>query len=93
MLAYATVPLDAFLMTRGEPARFPSSAHGERWFCDRRGTQIAYCGKELPSEVDVNLGSLDRPEEAPTRCHIFEDSRIEWLRIEDELPRYAGSGD
>ena len=89
VLAFATIPFDNFVLMQGNPKRYASSEHGERWFCARCGTQIAYCEQNNPANVDINLGSLDNPESAPPQCHIYESSRIRWFQIDDDLPRYA----
>ena len=91
VLAFASVPFDSFQMTHGQPARYASSTKGERWFCARCGTQIAYCDKHNPVSVDINTGSLDHPESVPPKQHIFTSSRIEWFETNDDLPRYPES--
>lgn len=91
VLAFASVPYSDFRIIKGQQARHSSSAHGERWFCNRCGTQIAYCERNQPVEVDINVGSLDNPESAPPRYHIFHGSRIDWFNIDDDLPRYRES--
>lgn len=91
VLAFASVPFNSFVFRKGQPARYSSSANGERWFCALCGTQIAYCDKVNPSSVDINVGSLDHPESVPPQHHIFTSSRIEWFNTDDDLPRYAES--
>lgn len=91
VLAFASVPVGSFNLVNGEPARYPSSNHGERWFCATCGTQIAYCEIDDPDEVDLNVGSLDDPNSVPPQCHIFESSRIVWFNTDDDLPRFAES--
>ena len=91
VLAYATIPIDGFVLRQGDPARYASSKHGERWFCHHCGTQIAYCDKDNPTSVDINVGGLDNPELVSPQCHIFESSRISWFDTADQLPRYAGA--
>lgn len=88
VLVFASVPFDSLTLNKGRPARYASSANGERWFCGQCGTQIAYCDKDNPSTVDINVGSLDHPESAPPRHHIFTASRITWFDTDDDLPRY-----
>ena len=91
VLAFASVPFNRFEIVTGEPARYASSNHGERWFCATCGTQIAYCEIDDPKEVDLNVGSLDDPNRVPPQCHIFESSRIAWFNTDDDLPRFAES--
>jgi hypothetical protein len=42
-----------------------------------------------PQYAEVNVGALDHPELFPPQFHIFDASRIAWLHIDDNLPRYA----
>lgn len=91
VLVFASVPYSSFTINRGQPARYASSAKGERWFCAKCGTQIAYCDQDSPTSVDINVGSLDNPESVPPKSHIFTSSRIKWFDTNDALPRHADS--
>ncbi len=37
--------------------------------------------------VNLDVCSLDKPEEAKPNMHIYEDSRVSWYKIDDGLPR------
>lgn len=91
VLAWTHVPPAAFEMTQGEPKVYRSSSWGERWFCGDCGTQLLYRDSEGPASVDINVGSLDRPEVAKPIRHIFIASRIPWFDTADDLPRHEGA--
>ncbi len=95
MTTWVTVPYEAFRLLQGEPRRYRSSAHGERDFCDTCGTPLTFRHDSYPEEIDITLGSLDRPELFPAERHIWTESRLEWLEVDRELPaeaRESGSG-
>jgi hypothetical protein len=86
VVARATVAIDAFAWTRGEPAGYRSSPKAERFFCPACGTQLAL--HDEPGYLDVTLASLDDPEAVRPSYHIWTASRIAWFETADDLPRY-----
>jgi len=88
VMAFATVPLTAFVVTEGEPARRRSSGFGERWFCPSCGGQLAMRVDHQPETIDLTLASLDAPEPWAPGYHIFSQSRIGWFDTADDLPRH-----
>jgi hypothetical protein len=91
VVAWLTVPGDAFAFTQGQPVAYRSSARAVRHFCGTCGSQLTFREPEDPSELDINLATLDRPEAVPPQYHIHTTSRMPWLDIHDDLPRYPGS--
>jgi hypothetical protein len=89
VLAYAAFPVAAFAYTAGTPARYASSTIGDREFCGRCGTQIAFRRRNDAVTVDVNVGAMDVPARYPPRRHIWCASAIPWLDLGDRLPRSA----
>lgn len=88
VLAFATVPVEAFVISRGSPQRRRSSDFGERWFCRDCGTQIAMHVDHQPDTIDFTIGSLDDPSLVRPGFHIWTESRIDWFDTSDELPRH-----
>ena len=89
VVARLTVANEAFAWTTGAPAVYRSSPNAERFFCPKCGTQLAL--RDEPDYLDVTLASLDTPEAARPRYHIWTASRIGWFDTADDLPRYPGS--
>ena len=87
-LTFAAFRADAFTWTAGEPARYLSSPAVERGFCPRCSSTLATFEEALPDWMQVTLGSLDRPQDLRPVDHIWTDSQLPWLRIEDGLARY-----
>jgi len=77
-MAEADVALDDFAWTRGEPARFESSAQAERYFCRRCGTPLGFRYLE-EARLSVTVGSLDQPERAEPTLQYGIESRLPWI--------------
>jgi len=91
VVAWLTVPADAFSFTQGQPVAYRSSPRAFRHFCPACGSQLTFREPDSPSEIDVNLATLDDPAAVAPQYHIHTTSRMPWLDIHDDLPRYPGS--
>ncbi len=78
----------SFTWTAGEPTRYRSSPEAERGFCARCGSTLTMHEAVLDDRVQVALGSLDQPERVTPDDHVWTESQLGWLRIDDRLPRY-----
>jgi hypothetical protein len=87
VVAWGIWPAGSFAWLSGAPARYASSARGERVFCPVCGTLLAFLEAET---VDVTLASLDEPAAVAPREHIWTASRLPWFELADALPRYEG---
>jgi hypothetical protein len=87
-LVFASFPINEFRYTRGTPAIYHSSEHGNREFCSLCGTQIAFREAEDAETVDANVGSLDDPLMVSPEYHIWCQSRVSWFKTADSLPEY-----
>lgn len=87
VLAWIELEPAQFLITRGTPKAFASSAKATRWFCGDCGTPL-YMTDAQGASVGVTLGSLDTPEAVRPTVHGWESERISWFCIDDGLPRY-----
>ncbi len=45
----------------------------------------------LPDRVQVTLGSLDDPGAVRPDDHVWTESQLAWLRIDDDRPRFRRS--
>jgi hypothetical protein len=66
-------------------------AKGTRWFCPSCGTSLTFVDPGDPMQVDMTLARLDKPAAFPSGCRAWTMSRIPWLEIADQLPRYAST--
>lgn len=88
-LAWFTVTTAAFRYTAGEPRRYASSEEAVREFCGVCGTQLTFAHRDYSGDrIDVTTGSLDAPEAAPPREHIWVRSRLGWMADLHALPEH-----
>jgi hypothetical protein len=88
-VGWFTIARARFRFITGAPARFRSSAEATRTFCNRCGTPLTFEHDARPAEIDLTMCSLDEPEAVPPRDHTYTGSQLGWLKLADELPRYA----
>ena len=89
-VAWFTVAASGFRFSLGTPRRFASSAKVVRSFCSDCGTPLTFESRDHLSEVDVTTCSLDHPELATPRDHIWTAGRLPWIYLVDGLPAYPG---
>jgi hypothetical protein len=83
---WLTVPLASFHWLAGTPAEYASSASCTRYFCPGCGAQLALFSTLSPTTLDVTVATLDQPELAPADRHIWVQSRLPWLHLDEQLP-------
>ncbi|MDD1152141.1 GFA family protein [Pseudomonas sp. TNT2022 ID357] len=83
---WITLPAQAFKWLEGVPARYDSSASCARYFCADCGAHLALVTHLSPDSIDVTIATLDHPERAPADRHIWTESRLPWLRLDEQLP-------
>ena len=91
VLPWASFLIEAFVYTRGMPKVYHSSSYGQREFCAKCGSQIAFRASDPSRTVEINMGTLDDPERIKPKYHIWCDSRIPWFETVDDTPRYPRS--
>ncbi|MGH8602056.1 MAG: GFA family protein, partial [Gammaproteobacteria bacterium] len=93
--AEIAVPLKSGTLrfTNGEPKYFASSAQGRRGFCSECGSRLIWrpTSPDYDWLTNVDVCSLDNPEEVRPKLHIFADRGLSWFRTSDDLPRRAAA--
>ena len=89
--AFATYPVERVRWLGAQPRLFESSAIGRRGFCPDCGTSLTWVGVATPNEVDIGVGTFDDASSFRPKDHIWTESAIAWLHIDDHLPRYKRS--
>lgn len=74
-----------FAWTRGAPSTFQSSSIAIRDFCAACGTPLTF-GYIDSDWIDVTIGSLDKPENAPPQNQYGTESRLNWFQGLFDLP-------
>lgn len=63
----------------------------ERHFCPECGTPLFSRLAEAPDMLFIKTGSLDDPAAIPPRGHVWCDSMLAWLQLDDNLDRLPGN--
>jgi hypothetical protein len=81
----------AALTWAAEPAAY---RHESDWptgitrrFCAQCGTSLTY-ERDGSDYLDIAAGSLDDPGALTPAHHVYEVSRVHWVELADDLPRY-----
>ena len=88
MVAWATWS-KADLEIGGDTKSYISSTHAQRLHCPRCGTQLFFLDERYPDEIDVTIASLDDPNLVPPQKHIWAESHLRWVRLDDGVPVFA----
>lgn len=87
LTTWITVPLTSFEWLAGTATEFASSASCTRSFCPTCGAQLTLFTTLSPQTLDVTVATLDQPELAPADRHIWVQSRLPWLQLDEQLPQ------
>ena len=63
-----------------------SSSSCARYFCPRCGAQLALVAQLSPVSIDVTIATLNHPERTPAERHIWTDSQLPWLHLDEHQP-------
>lgn len=92
VLAWLTVLEKGFAYIGSRPSVYQSSRRYQREFCPLCGSQLVFRRSITPETVDVTLASLDNTSVIAPQYHIWMQSTVSWLRIDDDLPRFDDAG-
>jgi hypothetical protein len=89
-MVFASVAEGHYVFTSGEEfvRRASSSSFGHRAFCGQCGTPLYMKVDHQPETVDFSVATLDEPGRVRPGFHIFWSSRVPWLQLDDDLPKF-----
>ncbi len=88
MVAWGLVDLDSISID-GEVATYESSETGRRQFCPKCGTSLFYVNEDIfPGMIDVQIATLDNPDEIVPGAHIQVAERVGWMEGAHRLPTF-----
>lgn len=90
-VTWATYPAHEVSFTEGRPTEFASSARALRGFCAHCGSPLTFRETDRPEEIDLTVGTMDDAEAFAPGRHIWTSSKLGWIHIDDDLPRFAES--
>lgn len=70
---------------------FRSSAEAERGFCGTCGSSMLFRSARWPGEIHVALGCLDGPIDRQPQAHVYHDTRVDWVVIDEALDSFNPS--
>lgn len=79
-----TFPAQAVIWTNQTPKYYQSSKNAQRGFCGQCGSWIAW--KLFEEKVSLMAGSFDQPEVIQPTWHLFTESKVPWIQLNDGLP-------
>ena len=76
------------------PRQFYASSPGvKRGFCPSCGSPLSFTGANWPGEVHIYAATLDDPTVYKPDLHCYTAEHLDWLKIDDGLPRFEGQGE
>jgi len=90
--AFAAFAEKAVAFTPSEGRQVTVSPGVTRTFCESCGTPLTGRYDYLPGQVYVGVSIFDQCNDLVPRIHTHESTRLNWLHIDDNLPRVALTG-
>lgn len=91
VVAWLGVPLRNFTWTGDRPATFESSMGVQRHFCATCGSPIGFEAAHYAGGMHLYAASLDNPNLFKPTFHVNYQSKLPWLNMNDDLPKYDGT--
>ncbi len=91
VVAMAGFDEDAVTFTPNEGRAASVNPGVTRSFCGSCGSPLMSRFDYLPGQVYVPVGLLDQASELAPQVHSHDAQRLPWLRIADDLERFAGT--
>jgi hypothetical protein len=74
----------------GKPHEYRSSENVRRGFCPECGSTLSFRDTRYPGYATLTIASLDDPNQVRPTRHIYTDSQLKWLVINDDCERFPG---
>lgn len=89
---YSRVQRSDFFLISGveDIASYQSSPEVTRTFCRRCGSTLQFIRATRPNTFALALGTLDDDPGVRPSMHIYIETKVPWLDINDGLPQHEG---
>ncbi len=77
--------------TAGKPSEYESSDCARRGFCTVCGSTLSFRDTRHPDYFSLTIASLDDPNLVKPTYHIYVESQVKWLNIDDDCKRFSQS--
>lgn len=74
------------------PTWHSSSPGAERAFCPRCGSPMFFRSTRWPGEMHVARALIADPLDRDPSAHVFYETHVPWLQVNDELPKKVSQG-
>lgn len=91
VVAWLGVPLRNFRWTAAQPRTFNSSKGVHRHFCATCGSPMGFEADHYAGGMHLYAGSLEDPSDFKPTFHVNYKSKLPWLELNDNLPKYDGT--
>lgn len=75
-------------INKDELREYASSEFARRGFCGQCGSTMSYRDIRHEHYISLAISSLGQPEKVQPSYHIYTDSQLPWLKIDDDCVRY-----
>ena len=90
VVGWLGVPRSSFVWTGEPPKSFESSPGIFRHFCGTCGSPVGFEADHYPGGMHLYAASLSNPEDFKPTFHVNYQSKLPWLEMTDDLPKYDG---
>jgi hypothetical protein len=73
--------------TNGKPVEYESSKSVRRGFCVNCGSTLSFRDTGHPEYMALSIATLDDPNLVEPSSHIYTESQVKWLNIDDDCKR------
>ena len=91
IVAWLGLATSNFEWTGASPRTVKSSPGVRRHFCGACGSPMAFEADHYPGGMHLYAASMDDPTTFRPEFHVNVESKLPWLRIDDDLPKYRGT--
>lgn len=67
-------------------AEYESSRGVYRGYCTKCGTRLTYRSSQWPDELHIHVGALDDANALAPRGNVMTSEKLDWVRLEEDLP-------
>ncbi|MEO1425067.1 MAG: GFA family protein [Pseudomonadota bacterium] len=91
VVAWLGVPLRNFSWRGAAPRTLESSKGVRRHFCATCGAPMGFEADHYQGGMHLYAASLEDPAAFEPGFHVNYQSKLPWLRLDDDLPKYDGT--
>ena len=91
LVAWLGVPARNFRWLGEAPKTLESSKGVRRHFCGTCGSPMGFEADHYPGGMHLYAASLEDPDDFEPAFHVNYGSKLPWLQINDDLPKYEGT--